>query len=64
MQTPRLKVFNNSFHGRLVGLDFSPHIVRNKDIPEEQQRDIQKQIFRRQIELAIKADLPLNVHSR
>ncbi|KAG2181607.1 hypothetical protein INT44_008422, partial [Umbelopsis vinacea] len=47
-----------------VGLDFSPHIVRNKDMPEEHYRDVQKQVFRRQIELAIKADLPLNVHSR
>ncbi|KAI8582919.1 hypothetical protein K450DRAFT_225449 [Umbelopsis ramanniana AG] len=47
-----------------VGLDFSPHIVRNKDMPEEHYRDIQTQVFRKQIELAIKADLPLNVHSR
>ncbi|KAH8551202.1 hypothetical protein BGW37DRAFT_520770 [Umbelopsis sp. PMI_123] len=47
-----------------VGLDFSPHIVRNKDMPEEHYRDMQLLVFRKQIELAIEADLPLNVHSR
>ncbi|CAO3662461.1 unnamed protein product [Umbelopsis vinacea] len=47
-----------------VGLDFSPHIVRGKDMPEEHYRDVQRQVFRQQIELAIEADLPLNVHSR
>jgi Tat protein secretion system quality control protein TatD with DNase activity len=49
---------------RVVGLDFSPHIVRGKDMPEEHYRDVQRQVFRQQIELAIEADLPLNVHSR
>jgi TatD DNase family protein len=47
-----------------VGLDFSPHIVRGKELPEDQYREIQRQVFRKQIALAIDADLPLNVHSR
>lgn len=49
---------------KLVGLDFSPHIVRGKEFPEEHNREIQRQVFRKQIELAVEANLPLNVHSR
>ncbi|KAI8145279.1 deoxyribonuclease TATDN3 [Fennellomyces sp. T-0311] len=51
-----------------IGLDFSPHIVatnpHNQGRSEEELREIQRQVFRRQIELAIAANLPVNVHSR
>ncbi|ORZ01687.1 putative deoxyribonuclease tatdn3 [Syncephalastrum racemosum] len=50
-----------------IGLDFSRHIITgnpcNED-PEDQLRDTQRHVFRRQVQLAIEADLPVNVHSR
>ncbi|KAG2222173.1 hypothetical protein INT45_007190 [Circinella minor] len=53
---------------KTVGLDFSRHIVttntNNEGISEEDLRNVQRQVFRRQVELAIEADLPVNVHSR
>ena len=52
----------------IVGLDFSPHIVatnlHNNGRTEEELREIQREVFRRQIKLAIAANLPVNVHSR
>ncbi|KAI8388250.1 uncharacterized protein BYT42DRAFT_611321 [Radiomyces spectabilis] len=52
-----------------VGLDFSPHIIRNNErnnpsLSEDELKDIQREVFRRQINLAVAADLPVNVHSR
>lgn len=43
-----------------VGLDFSPQFLKNV----EEEKEIQKQIFEKQIELANEFNLPLNVHSR
>ncbi|KAG0166020.1 putative deoxyribonuclease tatdn3 [Apophysomyces sp. BC1034] len=52
-----------------VGLDFSLHIIsknehNSSEASEEHLKDIQRQVFRRQVMVAIDADLPLNVHSR
>ncbi|KAI7848785.1 hypothetical protein BDC45DRAFT_298796 [Circinella umbellata] len=51
-----------------IGLDFSRHIIttntNNEGISEEDLKNVQRQVFRRQVELAIEADLPVNVHSR
>ncbi|XP_071080507.1 putative deoxyribonuclease TATDN3 isoform X1 [Haliotis cracherodii] len=51
-------------HGRLgavgeVGLDFTPRFCR-----EEGDKEMQKLVLTRQVEIAQKHDLPLNVHSR
>lgn len=43
-----------------VGLDFSPQFLNKV----EEEKEIQKQIFEKQIELANEFNIPLNVHSR
>ncbi|OUM59882.1 hypothetical protein PIROE2DRAFT_46697 [Piromyces sp. E2] len=43
-----------------VGLDYSPQFLKNV----EEEKEIQKQIFQKQIELANEYNIPLNVHSR
>ncbi|KAI9030104.1 putative deoxyribonuclease TATDN3 [Phycomyces nitens] len=52
-----------------VGLDFSLHILaKNTHNPstlsQDDLKDIQRQVFRKQVEMAIEADLTVNVHSR
>ncbi|ORX53948.1 putative deoxyribonuclease TATDN3-like protein, partial [Hesseltinella vesiculosa] len=47
-----------------VGLDFSYHVLDKDANIQEEQRKIQRMIFKEQIEMAIQAGLPLNVHSR
>ncbi|KAI9495212.1 hypothetical protein BDB00DRAFT_815112 [Zychaea mexicana] len=51
-----------------IGLDYSRHIVTtnqyNDGLSEDESRNEQRQVFRRQVELAMAADLPVNVHSR
>ncbi|KAI9302035.1 putative deoxyribonuclease TATDN3-like protein [Cunninghamella echinulata] len=51
-----------------VGLDFSRHIIQQNEnnlIQSEQElKQIQCDVFKAQVEMAVKADLPLNVHSR
>ncbi|KAF7723883.1 putative deoxyribonuclease tatdn3 [Apophysomyces ossiformis] len=48
-----------------VGLDFSPHIIsknqnNSSEFSEEQLKDIQREVFRRQVLMAMQADLPVN----
>uniref|UniRef100_A0A383WPV6 TatD related DNase n=1 Tax=Tetradesmus obliquus TaxID=3088 RepID=A0A383WPV6_TETOB len=48
-----------------VGLDFSPHVVGKVHSEEEQRlRDVQREVFKQQIQLANELGLPVNVHSR
>lgn len=51
-----------------VGLDFSRHIIQqneNNHIQNEKElKQIQCEIFKAQVEMAVKAGLPVNVHSR
>ncbi|CAO3640622.1 unnamed protein product [Cunninghamella blakesleeana] len=51
-----------------IGLDFSRHIIQQNEnnlIQNEQElKQIQCQIFKSQVEMAVKAGLPVNVHSR
>jgi len=52
-----------------VGLDFSPHIIRANPLnppglSEEDLKKIQRDIFIRQIQVAMSLSLPVNVHSR
>ncbi|KAI8334732.1 hypothetical protein BC941DRAFT_432035 [Chlamydoabsidia padenii] len=51
-----------------IGLDFSRHTIQqnsnNGGLDEKALRQVQSDIFRAQVELAVKADLPVNVHSR
>lgn len=42
-----------------IGLDFQPRICK---LPED--KDVQKEVLRKQVEIANKYDLPVNVHSR
>mmetsp|Transcript_10840 Transcript_10840/g.14088 ORF Transcript_10840/g.14088 Transcript_10840/m.14088 type:complete len:281 (-) Transcript_10840:55-897(-) len=47
-----------------VGLDFRPHIIGKSGTPGcEEAKEIQREVFRIQIQKAIELDLPLNVHS-
>ncbi|KAI8088849.1 putative deoxyribonuclease TATDN3 [Halteromyces radiatus] len=51
-----------------IGLDFSRHIIQqnpnNMVNDESELRQMQCDIFREQVEMAVKANLPVNVHSR
>ncbi|KAI9321637.1 putative deoxyribonuclease TATDN3-like protein [Dichotomocladium elegans] len=48
-----------------VGLDFSPRILSSiENLTEDEVKDLQRRIFKLQVEMAIAADLPVNVHSR
>ncbi|KAI7864821.1 Tatd-domain protein 3 [Spinellus fusiger] len=50
-----------------IGLDFSPHVLsKNTHLGAllEEIKNIQREVFRQQVILAIQADLPVNVHSR
>lgn len=48
-----------------VGLDFSPHVVGKVHSEEEQRlREVQREVFKQQIQLANELGLPVNVHSR
>ncbi len=45
-----------------MGLDYSPRVIGTDNF--EAVKDIQRMVFCRQAALAIKFDLPLNIHSR
>lgn len=47
-----------------IGLDFSPHVLRNTDAPPDVQKEEQRLVLRQQLALANDLDLPVNVHSR
>lgn len=49
-----------------VGLDFTPRILANSNgsLTPDETKDMQRDIFKRQVQMAIEADLPVNVHSR
>jgi Tat protein secretion system quality control protein TatD with DNase activity len=48
-----------------VGLDFSPHVIGKVHSEEEQRlREVQREVFKQQIQLANELGLPVNVHSR
>ena len=47
-----------------IGLDFSPHVLRNTDAAPNDQKDQQRLVFRQQLALADELNLPVNVHSR
>ncbi|RUS32331.1 hypothetical protein BC938DRAFT_475715 [Jimgerdemannia flammicorona] len=52
-----------------VGLDFSPHIIRQNplnlsDLSEDDLKKIQRDVFARQVRIAMSLGLPVNVHSR
>ncbi|KAJ3015186.1 putative deoxyribonuclease tatdn3 [Thoreauomyces humboldtii] len=48
------------------GLDFSPHVLATTttDVSIEDQKEVQRTVFRAQISMARELGLPLNVHSR
>ncbi|CAG8525472.1 7228_t:CDS:2, partial [Acaulospora morrowiae] len=55
----------------VVGLDFTPHVLNNAisahpelKLTTEGLKNIQREVFVRQIAVALQLDLPLNVHSR
>ncbi|KAI7878466.1 putative deoxyribonuclease TATDN3-like protein [Lichtheimia hyalospora FSU 10163] len=49
-----------------VGLDFTPRILANSSqgLTEDEIKDMQRAIFKRQVQMAMQANLPVNVHSR
>ncbi|KAJ8659626.1 hypothetical protein O0I10_004605 [Lichtheimia ornata] len=49
-----------------VGLDFTPRILANNNGNQTQDeiKDMQRAIFKRQVQMAMEANLPVNVHSR
>ncbi|KAI8052985.1 hypothetical protein BDF22DRAFT_686461 [Syncephalis plumigaleata] len=47
-----------------IGLDFSPHILATHPEGAETAREEQRVVFREQLELARRLNLPVNVHSR
>ena len=73
-ELPKILSFIDENHEELIGigecgLDFSPHVLKNlkdtKSIEDDEKiKEEQKFVLKKQIEKAIKYDLPLNVHSR